>query len=144
MMRPDRFFVRMVVFVAVVAIIAFLLLPGLITAFHANPGLNSLIFLVFLTGVLLNFWQVYILKPEVEWLESWRRGQPQTSGQLRFLSPMASMLGERHDKVSLSAIALRSVLDSIASRLDEQRELARYFVGLLIFLGLLGTFWGTF
>jgi hypothetical protein len=142
MVRPDRYLLRMIAFLGVVGVIAAFLVPGLITAFHANPGLNSLIFIVFLTGVTLNFRQVLILKPEVGWLESWRRGQPQSSGQLILLSPMANMLGKRPDKVSLSAMALRSVLASIASRLDEQRDLARYFVGLLIFLGLLGTFWG--
>ncbi len=143
MVNPNRFLLRMVAFLAAVAAITSFLLPGLITAFEANPGLNSLIFIVFLSGVALNFRQVMILKPEVEWLEDWRRGETQLSGeQLRLLSPMATMLGERHDKVTLSALSLRSVLDSIASRLDEQRDLARYFVGLLIFLGLLGTFWG--
>lgn len=142
MMQPDRFLLRMAAFVVVVLGLAAFLSPGLMNAFHANPGLNCLIFVVFLTGVALNFRQVLILKPEVAWLESWRHGRVQASEELRLLSPMASMLGERHDKVNLSAMALRSVLDSIASRLDEQRDLARYFIGLLIFLGLLGTFWG--
>ncbi|MDA8231036.1 MAG: MotA/TolQ/ExbB proton channel family protein [Magnetospirillum sp.] len=143
MTRPNRFLLRMVLFLAAVTAVAGVLLPGLIGAFHANPGLNGLIFGVFVIGVTLNFRQVMILKPEVEWLEGWRRGQPVLSGaRLRLLAPMASMLGERRDRMSLSAMALRSVLDSIAARLEEQRDLARYFVGLLIFLGLLGTFWG--
>ena len=142
MLHPDRFLVRMAAFLAVIALIGAALIPGLVNAFHANPGLNCLIFAVFLTGIALNFRQVLILKPEVAWLERWRRGQPLPSNQLRLLSPMANMVGERGDKFNLSAMALRSVLDSIASRLDEQRDLSRYFVGLLIFLGLLGTFWG--
>ena len=143
MTRPNRFLLRMAVFLAAVAAVASLLLGGLVAAFHANPGLNSLIFAVFIIGIILNFRQVLILRPEVEWLEAWRRGQPPLSGaRLRLLAPMAGMLGERRDRMNLSAMALRSVLDSIASRLEEQRDLARYFVGLLIFLGLLGTFWG--
>ncbi len=144
MTRPHRYLMRMVAFLAVVAVVAGILAPGVIHAFMTNPGLNGLIVGVFLVGIVMNFRQVLLLKPEVEWLEAWRRGQPQVSGgkQLRLLAPMASMVGERQGRMSLSAMALRSLLDSIAARLDESRELARYFVGLLIFLGLLGTFWG--
>lgn len=143
MTRPNRYLLRMAVFLAVVAAVAAVLAPGLTAAFLANPALNGLIFGVFLVGIVLNFRQVMLLKPEVDWLESWQRGQPATSGgRLRLLGPMAGMLGERQGRMSLSALGLRSVLDSIAARLDEGRELARYFVGLLIFLGLLGTFWG--
>jgi hypothetical protein len=133
----------MAVFLAAVAAVAGVLAPGLVHAFLANPGLNGLIVGVFLVGIVMNFRQVLLLKPEVDWLETWRRGQPSLSGgKLRLLAPMATMLGERQGRMSLSAMALRSLLDSIAARLDEGRDLARYFVGLLIFLGLLGTFWG--
>ncbi len=143
MNRPRQYLLRMAAFLTAVLVVAVLLAPGLAHAFLANPGLNGLILGVFLVGVVLNFRQVLLLKPEVEWLESWRRGQPASSGgKLRLLGPMAGMLGERQGRMSLSAMGLRSVLDSIAARLDESRELARYFVGLLIFLGLLGTFWG--
>ena len=142
MTRPNRFLLRMVAFLAVVSVLAALLAPGLLAAFSANPGLNGLIAGVFLIGIVLNFRQVLILKPEVEWLEGWRRGGAPSGAKLRLLAPMASMLGEKRDRMSLSAMALRSMLDSIAARLEEQRDLARYFVGLLIFLGLLGTFWG--
>lgn len=143
MTRPNRYLLRMAAFLAVVAAVAVLLAPGVTRAFMANPGLNGLIVGVFLVGIVLNFRQVMLLKPEVAWLETWRRGQPQLSGgKLRLLTPMATMLGERQGRMSLSAMGLRSLLDSIGARLDEGRELARYFVGLLIFLGLLGTFWG--
>lgn len=143
MTRPSRYLVRMILFLTAVAAVAAVLAPGLEHAFLANPALNGLILGVFLLGVALNFRQVLLLKPEVDWLESWMRGQPAPSGgRLRLLGPMAGMLGERQGRMSLSAMGLRSVLDSIGSRLDESRELAKYFVGLLIFLGLLGTFWG--
>lgn len=143
MNRPNRFLLRMAAFLVAVAVVAVILAPGLSQAFLANPGLNGLIVGVFLVGIIMNFRQVLMLKPEVEWLESWRRGQPAPSGgRLRLLAPMSSMLGERQGRMNLSAMALRSLLDSIAARLDEGRDLARYFVGLLIFLGLLGTFWG--
>ena len=142
MTRPNRFLFRMAVFLAAVAAVAVLLHDGLMLAFAHNPALNGLLFGVFLAGIVLNFRQVLLLRPEVEWLESWRRGQPALSGRLRLLAPMASMLGDRQGRMNLSAMALRSVLDSIAARLEEQRDLSRYVVGLMIFLGLLGTFWG--
>lgn len=143
MFRPSRYLIRMAAFLIAVGAVGAVLAPGLIAVFMHNPGLNGLIVGVFLVGVIMNFRQVLQLKPEAEWLASWQRGQPALSGgKLRLLAPMATMLGERQGRMSLSAMALRSVLDSISTRLEEGRDLARYFVGLLIFLGLLGTFWG--
>lgn len=142
MIRPTRYLLRMAAFLVLVAALAALLHDGLMAAFAHNPALNGLLLGVFLAGIVLNFRQVMLLTPEVEWLDTWRKGQPALSGRLRLLAPMAGMLGERQGRVSLSAMALRSVLDSIAARLEEQRDLSRYVVGLMIFLGLLGTFWG--
>jgi hypothetical protein len=87
---------------------------------------------------------VVLLYPEVAWIDSYRQNHSTLSQSKspKLLAPMATMLGERHDKLSLSTMAMRSLLDGIAARLDESRDLSRYMVGLLIFLGLLGTFWG--
>lgn len=143
MNEQKRFLFRMAVFLGAVLLVVAALSGGLFDAFLANPALNGLILGVFLIGVALNFRQVLLLRPETEWIEHFRRGSIlSTTHPPRLLAPMASMLGERHDRISLSAMATRSLLDGIASRLDESRDLSRYFVGLLIFLGLLGTFWG--
>ncbi len=143
MTQPGRFLVRMALFLVAVAGILALLAGGLMDAFMANPPLNGLILGVAVIAIGLNFRQVLMLRPEVEWIEGLRRGRPVLSGDSpRLLAPLASMLGQRRDRISLSAMALRSVLDGISSRLDESREISRYFTGLLIFLGLLGTFWG--
>jgi hypothetical protein len=85
-----------------------------------------------------------MLYPELAWLESFRsdRAQLSDSSPPRLLAPMAAMLREKSGRLSLSAPATRSLLDGISARLDESRDLSRYLVGLLIFLGLLGTFWG--
>ena len=92
----------------------------------------------------LNLFKVVALEPEVAWFELYRRNRPDLAShrQPKLLAPMATMLGERKGRVSLSATAMRSLLDGIASRLEESREISRYMIGLLIFLGLLGTFWG--
>ena len=131
--------------IAVFATSAVLFLP-LRDAFMANAPLNGLILGVLLLGIFYNFRQVLTLYPEVAWIESFRRSQGQAAlSQPRapkLLAPMATMLGERKDRLSLSTMAMRSLLDGIASRLDESRDLSRYTIGLLIFLGLLGTFWG--
>ena len=145
MTRPRRYLLRMVGFLlAVVAIVAALHMV-LLSAFAANPVLNGVILAVLLLGVGWNLRQVMALGREVDWLEEFReptRGAP-TGAPPRLLAPMASMLAARGDRrLSLSAPAMRSVLDGIGSRLDEERELSRYMTGLLIFLGLLGTFWG--
>ncbi len=144
MTRPKRFLTRMILFlVTVLAVLAVLLRP-VIEAFLANPALNGLIGGVLLVGIVYVFRQVLTLRPEVDWIETYRRNQPGLSVQKPpvLLAPMAAMLGERSGRMSLSALSTRSLLDSISSRLDESRDISRYLIGLLIFLGLLGTFWG--
>jgi hypothetical protein len=145
MTNPRRFLLRMVLFlIAVLAVAAFLFEP-LQGAFMANAPLNGLIIGVLVLGVIYNFRQVIMLYPEVSWIETFRQNGQVTSqsSQPRLLASMATMLGERNrDHLSLSALSMRSLLDGIYSRLDESRDLSRYTIGLLIFLGLLGTFWG--
>jgi hypothetical protein len=151
MTRPTTYLIRMAVFLAAVAAVTGLLFNALFVAFSNNPLLNSLILLVLFLGIFWNIRQVARLSPEVTWVETFQRQRARLTGlpAPRLLAPMASMLASRAgkgrdgaDKFSLSAPAMRSLLDSIASRLDESRELSRYMTGLLIFLGLLGTFWG--
>ncbi|HSE76657.1 MAG TPA: flagellar motor protein MotA [Alphaproteobacteria bacterium] len=144
MTRPYRFLFRMVLFLLAVIAVCVALRGGLTDAFLANPPLNGMIIGVLLLGIGYNFRQVLVLNPEVTWIEHFRRDQPKLSRYKppRLLAPMATMLGERKGRVSLSAIATRSMLDSIGSRLDESRDISRYLIGLEIFLGLLGTFWG--
>lgn len=142
MTRPKWFILRMALFLAAIAILIAPLAPGLWSAFQYNPGLNGLVIGIFFAGTVINFRQVLLLKPETAWLDGVHRHMPPTSERLRLLAPLATMIENGLDHGNLSTLAVRSLLDSIASRLDEQRDLGRYFVGLLIFLGLLGTFWG--
>jgi len=135
----------MLIFLAFVGVVAWFLSGELAHAFGANPILNTVILLVLAFGALWNIRQVASLRREVAWVEGFRQPKPgeAVAGAPRLLAPMASMLAvRRNDRFSLSALAMRSVLDGISSRLDEMRELSRYMTGLLIFLGLLGTFWG--
>ena len=145
MTRPDRYLIRMLIFLALVVTAAVLLYSDLVRAFQANTVLNGLILATLAFGVLYAFRQVMMLRPEVEWVETFRRSDPGLSVQMepKLLAPMATMLGERTaGRMSLSALSMRSMLDSIYSRLDESRDLSRYLIGLLIFLGLLGTILG--
>jgi len=114
------------------------------TAFLANPGLNGLIIGVLLVGILLAFRQVIRLFPEVNWVNGFRLADPGLAVERPpvLLAPMAAILGDRMGRMAISTPIMRSILDSIATRLDEARDLSRYMTGLLIFLGLLGTFWG--
>ncbi len=144
MSRPQRYLTRMIAFIAIVAIVLGALFDPVVRAFTANPALNGLIIGVLILGIVYMFRHVVILYPEVSWIETYRRGEPGLSVQRApiLLAPMATMLQESHGRVSLSAMSMRYLLDSISSRLDESREISRYLIGLLIFLGLLGTFWG--
>jgi len=150
MTRPTTFLVRMALFLVAVLVVAAVLSPVLLVAFANNPVLNGLIVVVLLLGVAWNLRQVLRLSPEVRWLETFQQSRQRLAAlpPPKLLAPMASMLASRgrnrdgQDRFTLSAPAMRSLLDSLASRLDESRELSRYMTGLLIFLGLLGTFWG--
>jgi hypothetical protein len=132
-------------FLVVVVGVTAALYGELAYAFAANPLLNGFILGVLLLGIGWTLRQVWALRAEVRWLDGYisqRTGQPALPPP-RLLAPMASMLAARRgDRLSLSTVAMRSMLDGIATRLDESRELSRYMTGLLIFLGLLGTFWG--
>jgi hypothetical protein len=147
--RTRRFLLRMSLFLVLVTVLAFALRGPLVAAFLGNPAVNGVILGILLAGIVYIFRQVMLLEPEIEWIESFRRrladrdlsapsGKPP-----RLLAPMARMLGARRDgRVSLSASSMQTLLDGIASRLDETRETSRYLIGLLVFLGLLGTFYG--
>jgi hypothetical protein len=113
-------------------------------AFLANPGLNAVIIGVLLIGIMLTFRQVIRLYPEVAWVNGFRLADPGLAIERapKLLAPMAAILGDRIGRMAMSAQLMRGILDSIATRLDEARDLARYMTGLLVFLGLLGTFWG--
>ncbi len=144
MTRPRKYLIRMFVFViAITGLCGFLFLP-LHGAFMANAPLNGLIVGVLVIGIIYNFRQVLMLYPEVAWIEGFQQnGTPLSEPQPpKLLAPMATMVGDHKDRLSLSTLAMRSLLDGIVSRLDELRDISRYTVGLLIFLGLLGTFWG--
>ncbi len=135
----------MAAFVILVGAIAGLTLQALMPFFLGNPVVNGVILGVLVAGILYIFRQVMLLNPEITWIEKFRRNQASVSTQdmPRFLSPMATMLGDRRGgRVTLSATSLRTLLDGIATRLDETRETSRYLIGLLVFLGLLGTFYG--
>jgi len=135
----------MLVFLILCGLIGFVLQRQIINAFMANPWLNGLILGVLLIGIILSFMRVIRLFPEVNWVNSFRRADPglAVAKAPTLLAPMAAILGgERVGRVAITAQTMRAFLDSLATRLDEARDISRYLTGLLVFLGLLGTFWG--
>ncbi len=141
---PRVFLLRMLVFVILVGLVAFVLHKQIQVAFMANPGLNALIVGVLLIGILLSVRQVMRLYPEIAWVNNFRLADPGLAVDRVpvLLAPMAAILGSRVGRMAMSAQLMRGILDSIATRLDEARDISRYMTGLLVFLGLLGTFWG--
>ncbi len=136
---PQVFLYSMLVFLAIAGFVVAILYRQISSAFQTNPGLNGLILGVLVVGILLVFGQVLRLFREVRWVNSFRAGAQARDPVL--LAPMKALLG-RTSAMSLSTTSMRSILDSIATRLDESRDITRYLTGLLVFLGLLGTFWG--
>ncbi|MCS6879553.1 MAG: flagellar motor protein MotA [Geminicoccaceae bacterium] len=145
MSSPQRFLYRALLFLAIAAVVAAVLFPVIWRAFRFNPWLNGLILGVLLVGIVFNLRRILALKPAIEWIEAHRMGAPLSRlPQPAVLAPILSVIGERDRKgrTQLSPAVARYLLDSTAARLDESREIARYQTSLLIFLGLLGTFWG--
>ena len=145
MSKPSQALVWMLGFLVAVATLAALMLHQLAQNFHANPFFNGVILAVLAFGILVNLRQVLLLSHEIEWIETFKRSPPDRPMPIKpkLLAPMARMFaGRERAKFSLSAPSLRSILDSVYLRLEESRDLSRYLVGLAIFLGLLGTFWG--
>lgn len=142
---PSVFLVRMLVFLVLCTLVGVVLYKQIIQAFFANPGLNALIGAVLFIGIVLAFRQVVRLYPEVSWVNNFRIADPglAPARHPKLLAPMAMILGgERTGRMSITQTTMRHLLDSIATRLDEARDISRYMTGLLVFLGLLGTFWG--
>jgi hypothetical protein len=146
MTNPQRFINRMILFLLLAALAVAGAYEIVFRIFLYNPLLNGLILGVLLVGIIYIVRRVLGLKPEIRWIEAFRTQQPGFSLQAapRLLAPVAGVLGEqeRRGRVRLQAMSVRYLLDSVSARLDESRDIARYLIGLLIFLGLLGTFWG--
>jgi hypothetical protein len=141
---PRIFLVRMLVFLVLGALLVVILNRQIWAAFLANPGLNALIIGVLLIGTVLAFRQVIRLFPEIAWVNSFRLADPGLAIERPpvLLAPMAAILGDHAGRMAISSQTMQGLLDSIATRLDEARDMSRYMTGLLVFLGLLGTFWG--
>ena len=141
--QPFRQIIMMVVAFGLAGFGAFVALPRVLPVFEANPYLNGFILFVFVIGVLACFWQVFQLIGSVRWIESFASGESdETIRPPLLLAPLASLLRSRGARMQLSSTSSRSILDSVAQRIDEAREITRYIANLLIFLGLLGTFYG--
>jgi hypothetical protein len=141
---PRIFLVRMVVFLTLCALVVIVLYKQIWTAFLANAVLNGVIIFVLAFGIALAFRQVIRLFPEIDWVNGFRLADPGLAVERPpvLLAPMAVLLRDRVGRMAISAQVMRGILDSIAARLDEARDTSRYMTGLLVFLGLLGTFWG--
>jgi hypothetical protein len=141
---PRIYLIRMAVFLVLAGFIAFILYRQIWEAFLANPGLNALILGVMVIGIILAVRQVWRLFPEVRWVNALQAGDEAAPARRPpvLLAPMAALIHNRSSRAALSVTTTRSLLDSIGARLDESREIVRYLAGLLVFLGLLGTFWG--
>ncbi|CAN5201346.1 MotA/TolQ/ExbB proton channel family protein [soil metagenome] len=141
---PQVYLWRMTIFLIIAAFIALALYRQVFDAYISNPGLNSVIIAVLAIGIILAFRQIFRLFPEIRWVNTFRVAEPGVEVQRApiLLAPMATLLGDRIGRMAISTATMRSILDSIQMRLDEDRDMGRYLTSLLIFLGLLGTFWG--
>nr|WP_319412942.1 flagellar motor protein MotA [uncultured Cohaesibacter sp.] len=141
---PQRYLWRMLIFIGAAAFVPVILYRQILEAFWSNPLLNAMIFFVLAVGIFLALRQVVRLFREVKWVNNFRLGDPglEVDRPPILLAPMATLLGDRVGRMAINTSTMRSILESVGMRLDEARDMSRYFTGLLVFLGLLGTFWG--
>lgn len=140
---PFVYLIKMVIFLVLVALVAIILLPQLLEAFWSSPFINGLILFVLLVGIALSFRQVIRLFPEVNWVNSLQNGtNPNAHRAPVLLAPVAAIMRDRLGETVITPASMRSILDSVGIRLDEAKDTSRYLTGLLVFLGLLGTFYG--
>jgi hypothetical protein len=139
---PTVYLLKIVVFLLIVAMVGGILWQEVVRFFLANPFINSLIILVALTGILLSFRQIMRLFPEIKWVNSMQDGTMARVRQPVLLAPVAGMLRDKLGEAVITPSSMRSILDSVGNRLDEAKDTSRYLTGLLVFLGLLGTFYG--
>lgn len=140
--NPAVYLIKMSIFLVLVAMVAIILLPQLLEAFWANPFINGMILFVLAVGIVLSFRQVIRLFPEVNWVNSLQEGGAPARRSPVLLAPVASIMRDRLGETVITPASMRSILDSVGIRLDEAKDTSRYLTGLLVFLGLLGTFYG--
>ena len=142
--QPTRQTALMIFVLLCVFFIAYLLFPAVAPIFLSSPYLNGVIIGVFILGVLACFWQVFILVSSVYWIEGFVSERPghEIAKPPRILAPLEALLRDKQSRRNINPLSARSILDSVATRLDEVRDITRYIINLLIFLGLLGTFYG--
>lgn len=139
---PAVYLVKIVIFLVIVALVAAILFTTIVTFFWANPFINSLILFTLAIGIFLSFRQIYRLFPEVKWVNSLQDGNLTAARPPVLLAPVAGILRERIGEAVITPSSMRSILDSVGNRLDEAKDTSRYLTGLLVFLGLMGTFYG--
>lgn len=142
--QPVRQILAMLAALVAVAAAGFLLYRPIEAVFLANVGLNGLIGGVFVIGLIATFWQVFTLMRSVSWIEGFAADRPghEFVEPPRLLRSLSTLLRDQRARTALTSSSTRSILDTVATRIDESRDITRYIINLLIFLGLLGTFWG--
>lgn len=139
---PTVYLVKIVIFLVLVGLVAAILITNIISFFWANPFINSMIFFALFVGIFLSFRQIFRLFPEVKWVNSLQDGTATSVRPPVLLAPVAGILRERIGEAVITPSSMRSILDSVGNRLDEAKDTSRYLTGLLVFLGLMGTFYG--
>jgi hypothetical protein len=139
---PTVYLIKILIFLVIVGLVGAILANTVLAFFWANPFINSLIFFTLFTGIFLSFRQIYRLFPEVKWVNSLQDGNVTSVRPPILLAPVAGLLRERIGEAIITPSSMRSILDSVGNRLDEAKDTSRYLTGLLVFLGLMGTFYG--
>ena len=139
----EKYLIRMISFLILLTLFSFLYFEKINIFFSTNTILNTVIIIILFFGIIFLFRQIFMFIPEIKWINSLIDNKKKISTRPPLLlKPLSELLKKQTGKLSLSQVGAKTILESLEVRLIEKRELSRYLIGLLIFLGLLGTFWG--
>ncbi len=140
-----KFIFRVMLFMAILSGLGFYHFDKLQTFFLTNQTLNTLILSILFIGIIFILRQLFILESEVNWLNNILKTQKGLKTSIKspqLLKYLDNFLRKQKGNVIFSQSSLRTIMESLEGRIVESREISKYLIGLTIFLGLLGTFWG--
>ena len=140
-----KYIIRIIFFLSLISVLLFSNFEKLKNFFLTNQTLNSVILIVIVIGIIYALRQLINIKNELNWINSFLKSSSVKKLSIKspkLLKYLDNYLKEQSGKFIFTQSSMKTIMESLEGRLIESREISRYTIGLTIFLGLLGTFWG--
>ncbi len=140
-----KYIFRIFLFIGLILTILYFHLEKLKNFYFTNQTLNSIILFVLSIGIIYILRQLFIIKSEINWLNNLLKSKQASKLSVKspsLLKYLDTFLKEHSGNFIFTQGSMKTIMESLEGRLIENREISRYLIGLTVFLGLLGTFWG--